>query len=88
MSTGKGKTASAGPSRGRQGTQGQSSGGQARVFVFTCQEAEAAPEVIRGKISLFDFEVYALIDPGATHSFIASDTASRLPLKPWVLGKT
>ena len=55
--------------------------------MFTRQEVEAAPDVIRGKISLFDFEIYALIDPGATHSFIASTTASSLPITPGVLGK-
>ena len=73
---------------GRAGQEaGQSSGGQARVYAFTRQEAEAAPDVIRGNISLFDFQVYALIDPGATHSFIASSTASKLSVTPGVLGK-
>ena len=42
--------------------------------------------MIRGKISLFDLDIYALIDLGATHSFIASTTASRLPITPGVLG--
>ena len=54
---------------------------------MTHQEAAGAPNVITGKIFLFDKEVYALIDPGSTHSFIASVTASRLHKKPGVLGK-
>ena len=90
VTTGRGRgqtqTVSAAPGRARQ-EAGQTSGGQARVYAFTRQEAEAAPDVIRGKISLFNFEVYALIDPGATHSFIASSTASNLSVTPDVLGK-
>ena len=89
-STGRGRgqtsTASTAPGRARQ-EAGPSSGGQARIFAFTRQEAEAAPDVIRGNISLFDFQVYALIDPGATHSFIASTTASKLSVTPEVLGR-
>ena len=77
---------SAAPGRARQETQGQTLGEQARVYAFTRQEAEAAPDVIRGKISLFDFDIYALINPGATHSFIASTTASRWPITLGVLG--
>ena len=58
-----------------------------RVFAMTHQEAATAPDVITGKIFLYDIEVYALIDPGSTHSFIASVTASRLHQKPEALGK-
>ena len=54
---------------------------------MTHQEAAAAPDVITGKILLFNKEVHALIDPGSTHSFIASATASCLHQKPGVLGK-
>ena len=28
--------------------------------------------VIVGKFSLYDFDVYALIDPGSTHSYIST----------------
>ena len=54
---------------------------------MTHQEAVAAPNVIAGKIFLSNREVYVLIDPGSTHSFIASVTASCLHQKPGVLGK-
>ena len=47
----------------------------------------AAPNVITGKIYLYDMEVYVLIDPGSTHSFISSATASHLHQSPGVLGK-
>ena len=54
---------------------------------MTCQEAAEAPDVIAGKVLLFDIEVYALIDPGATHSFIASNFASNLHVEPGLLNE-
>ena len=44
---------------------------QARVFSITQQEADASPDVITGMISVYDHNAYALVDPGATHSFIS-----------------
>ena len=44
---------------------------QARVFSVTQQEADASPDVITGMISVYDHDAYALVDLGATHSFIS-----------------
>ena len=44
---------------------------QAQVFSVTQQEADASPDVITGMISVYDHDAYALVDPGATHSFIS-----------------
>ena len=44
---------------------------QARVFTVTQQEADASPDVVTGMISVYDHDAYALVDPGATHSFIS-----------------
>ena len=44
---------------------------QARVFTITQQETNASPDVITGIISVYDHDAYALVDPGATHSFIS-----------------
>ena len=44
---------------------------QARVFSVTQQEADASLDVITGMISVYDHDAYALVDPGATHSFIS-----------------
>ena len=44
---------------------------QARVFTVTQQEVDASPDVITGMISIYDHDAYALVDPGATHSFIS-----------------
>ena len=84
---GRGQMTGPAPSSSRQDTQGQRSQGQARVFAMTRQEAAEAPEVIVGKIYLFDTEVSALIDPGDTHSFIASNVASYLSVEPGLLNE-
>ena len=44
---------------------------QARVFSVTHQDADTAPDVVTGMISVFDRDAHILIDPGATHSFIS-----------------
>ena len=43
---------------------------QAWVFTITQQEADASPDGITDMISVYDHDAYALVDPGATHSFI------------------
>ena len=42
---------------------------QARVYAVTLQDADAAPDVVTGIISILDHDSYTLVDPGATHSF-------------------
>ena len=42
---------------------------QARVYAVTQQDADAAPDVVTGIISIIDHDAYTLVDPGATHSF-------------------
>ena len=73
--------------KGRGGTTGSQTAShsvrpqsQARVFAMTKQEASAAPQVITGKVSIAGKEIYALIDPGSTHSFISSKLAFQLRL--------
>ena len=36
---------------------------------MTQQDADAAPDVVTGIISILDHDAYTLVDPGATHSF-------------------
>ena len=43
---------------------------QAWVFTVTQQEADASPDMITSIISVYDHDAYALVDLGATHSFI------------------
>ena len=72
IATGRGRGRGAG---GRGSTPiGQIQSGirtQARVFSVTQQEVDASPDVITGMISVYDHDAYALVDLGATHSFIS-----------------
>ena len=45
---------------------------QARVYAVTQQDADAAPDVVTGIISILEHDAYTLVDPGATHSFASS----------------
>ncbi|KAJ8750701.1 hypothetical protein K2173_015882 [Erythroxylum novogranatense] len=57
-----------------------SSRSSAVVYVMTRQEAQESPDVVAGMILISGFEVFPLIDPGSTHSFIAPYVACRLYL--------
>ena len=51
---------------------------QARVFAVTRQDADTAPDVVTGIISVFGCDAQILIDPGATHSFISTGFISNV----------
>ena len=78
--SGRGGSTTTGRGRGRgAGSRGSTPIGQiksgirtqARVFSVTQQEGDASPDVITGMISVYDHDANALVDPGATHSFIS-----------------
>ena len=48
---------------------------------MTQQEANAAPDVETGIISILDHDAYTLVDPGATHSFASKAFLRSLPDK-------
>ena len=50
---------------------------QDRVYAVTQQDADAAPNVVTGIISILDHEAYTLVDPGATHSFASTTTENK-----------
>ena len=54
---------------------------QARVYVVTQQEANAAPDVVTGIISILDHDAYTLVDPGATHSFASNPFLDRFQIE-------
>ena len=43
---------------------------QARAYVMRAHEDQDIPGVIAGIFTLFDIDLYALIDPSSTHSYI------------------
>ena len=64
--------ASAAPGRGGRGRGRGSAPGiqteartQARVYAVTQQDADVAPDVVTGIISILDHDAYTLVDPGA-----------------------
>lgn len=48
---------------------------------MTCQKAQATPYTVTGMLSIYDTDVYVLIDSGYTYSYIACSLASRLGLR-------
>ena len=50
---------------------------QARVYSVTQHDADAAPYVVIGIISILDHDAYSLVDPGATHSFASKPFLDR-----------
>ena len=53
---------------------------QGRVFAMTNKDAQASPEVVTGITQFHSQPIRALIDPGATHSFISASLADLLGL--------
>ena len=54
---------------------------QARVYVVTQQDADAALDVVTGIICILDHDAYALVDPRATHSFASKHFLDRFQIK-------
>ena len=55
---------------------------QARVFAVTQQDADTAPDVVKGMISIFDRDAHILIDLGSTNSFISMGLIQMLTWSP------
>ena len=54
---------------------------QARVYVVTQQDADAALDVVTSIISILDHDAYTLVDPGATHSFASNPFLDRFQIE-------
>ena len=54
---------------------------QARVYAVTQQDADSAPDVVTGIISILDHDAYTLVDLGATHSFASKPFLDRFQIK-------
>ena len=53
---------------------------------MTRQEAQATPNVVTGTVSIFGDDARALLNPGATHSFISREYVARVGMTPVPLG--
>ena len=76
--------------RGRSGSQGRGNASEtvnhsattapARAYAMRAREDPNTPGVIAGTFTLFDIDLYALIDPGSMHSYICMEQMSdKLP---------
>ena len=54
---------------------------QARVYVVTQQDADAAPDVVIGITSILDHDAYILVDQGSTHSFASRPFLDRFQIE-------
>ena len=54
---------------------------QVRVYAVTQQDADAAPDVVTGIISILDHDAYTLVDPRATHSFASRPFLDRFHIE-------
>ncbi|XP_052206783.1 uncharacterized protein LOC127811112 [Diospyros lotus] len=70
----------------RKKPEGKPGPQSARVFQLTKAEADADPIVVEGTLFIHTTPVHALVDPGATHSFIANESARSLGLAPSIIG--
>ena len=58
-------------------------GGANRLYAITNrQEQENSPNVVTGMIKVFTFDVYALLDPGASLSFVTPYVANKFDVLP------
>ncbi|CAN1787445.1 hypothetical protein LINPERHAP1_LOCUS17654 [Linum perenne] len=71
----------------RDQSQASRVGGQPRLFAVQREEANAAPDVVTGLITIFGQPAFALMDSGSTHSFISSTFAHKLGIEPTPLGQ-
>ena len=72
--------------RGQSGSQGRGNASEtvnrpattapARAYAMRACEDPDIPGVIEGTFTLFDIDLYALIDPGSTHSYICMEQMS------------
>ena len=53
---------------------------------MTQQDAEAAPYVVTGIISILDHDAYTLVDPGAMHSFASKPFLDHFQIETQPLG--
>ncbi|XP_060182450.1 uncharacterized protein LOC132612133 [Lycium barbarum] len=62
---------------------GNASGGRNRMYALTGrQNAEARADVVTGTLTVFTFDVYALIDPGSTLSYVTPFVAKKFGIEP------
>ena len=79
---------SIGCGRGARGAA-STSGVQNRTYALVDRHnSEASPDVVTGTLSIFSYNVYALIDPGSTLSYVTLLIAAKFVKAPELLTKS
>ena len=66
-----------------RGATSSTGGGANRLYAITSRhEQENSPNVVTGMIKVFAFDVYALLDPGASLSFVTPYVANKFDVLP------
>ncbi|XP_069146888.1 uncharacterized protein [Solanum lycopersicum] len=74
----------------QQGNSSGTGGGQRqnRLYAFQArQDQEGSPDVVTSTLRVFDLDVYALLDPGATLSFVTTCIAVEFSVSPETLSE-
>ena len=80
QSRGRGRSASQGRGNASETVNRPANTAPARAYSMRAHEDPDIPGVIAGTFTLFDIALYALIDPGSTHSYICMEQMSdKLP---------
>ena len=80
QSRGRGRSASQGRGNASETVNRPANTAPARAYAMRAREDPDIPGVIAGTFTLFDIALYALIDPGSTHSYICMEQMSdKLP---------
>ncbi|XP_070047123.1 uncharacterized protein [Nicotiana tomentosiformis] len=77
-----GSQAPIGSGRGRGGTSSSSSPQNCIYALASRQDQESSPDVVTSILSVSSHDVYALIDPGSTLSYVTPLVASKFGIKP------
>ena len=84
-SSSRGPQSSAGRGSGRGRGSGSGAGPNRMYALAGRQDSEASPDVVTGTLSIFSHDVYALIDPGATLSYVTPFVAKKFGIEPKLL---
>ena len=76
--------------RNQQGNTSGTGGGQHQNMLYALQvhqDQKGSPDVVSGTLRVFDLDVYALLDPGATLSFVTPYIAVQFDVNPETLSE-
>ena len=74
-----------------QGASSSNAGGQRQNRFYALpsrQEQKDSPNIVTGMLRIFQFDVYALLDPGSSFSYVTPLIAMNFEMSPEIIPKT